>query len=908
MAEQYVYTRSKSKQGNFSGFTCRTEGIVGTVQKEIQALALKERQVRNGSGGYVPLWEKRVLSGGHDRVILQQTVYTAETDRVTQTSSGYVLDLTEELLNRPLAWGGLSYEVQDGEPISLAPQAITLRPLSEVLACCSMSGGQLLQLVKGCFDARQTGSMVLIETDFSGKNAPETGMQLLLWIYCFLPYAMRRELNCTSCFDGDLNGGCHLGLIPAALSSDSGFRRGFLAGGGLLFSGGEVRYDAAVCRTHYSLQGGSYSRWLSLMIGYALNPEKVRPQQLQNGIEGVYRSFDTMIRSLPAQDHCSPNYYDALSWNLFRQGMRPSRKPLPTTRDLTYFEDFMAFGSWPEVIDSLGDILDALKLLYAAPASVQMIRILTKMLRLDGAEGRLEEAWELLSAMLARDMEAVEADESSAVSARYIRLMTSDGMEKSEALQALSRVFFPEACSAERTEEYEALWKQLGTDRSPEEGLRRCNDWMSSYVNVCLNADELIDCAGTVIDELDGFVPRRMERALDCLLGAQETRCYYTRMEILPNHLTACFKKISDVWSWASELYRPVIERYYTRLLTLLLREYARCWSGRSTLSTVCSLAETFRREAWYIQGKSYIRELILTQCADICEYDWEQLKQQFRLEDSAILQRLWRVLDLLDEFEPEDDLKNQLTRQISRYILHRVPAYVNDNWIVCEVRERPDLRREGYYLELLTLRDFLQGSEQSLERLQVCIKRNHVSTELMKDMLKFLYRVFQQGGLSRLESVALEGIFIAVRDRLKVTQLDVFRTVCEIRGGNALLQLLEQWPAAAPVQPAASRQAKLAEANRRKGAYPWLKTNQNLMDALLRLSQDKKTLRQAAGTNETWYLAFAEAVDALAPPGSKVRPTAIRINEQLLALQEEQAGLKIRMQCSARKRRLLSE
>ena len=908
MAEQYVYTRSKSKQGNFSGFTCRTEGIVGTVQREVQTLAMKECRIKNDRNGYVPVWEKRVLSGGYDRVILQQTVYTAKADRFTQTSSGYVLDLNEELLNHPLAWGGLSYEVQDGEPISLAPQAISLRPLSEVLAFYNMSGARLLQLIKGCFDVKRSGSMVLIETDFSQKNASDMGMQLLLWIYCFLPNAMRRELNCSSCFDGDLNGGCHLGLIPARLLEDSGFRRGFLAGGGLLYSGGEVECDPAVCRSYYSGKDGSYSRWLSLMIDYALNPGKIRPQKLQSGIDAVYRGFDIMIRSLPAQDRCSPNYYDALSWNLFRQGMEPTKKPLPTARDLTYFEDFMAFGSWPEVIDSLPDILDALALLYNTPASEQIIRLLTKILQLDGAGDKLDDAWELLSAILARDMEAVGADESSSVSARYLRLMESAGMERSKALQALSRVFFPDAVRNGKTEAYTALWKQIGTNRSAGEGLRRCSDWMSSYVNVCLNADELIDCAGTVIDELDGFVPRHLEQALDCLLGAQETRCYYARLEILPAHLTACFKKISNVWSRGPELYRQVIEHYYTQLRTLLLREYARCWSGRSTLSTVCSLANAFRREAWYIQGKSYIRELILTQCADICEYDWDQLKQQFRHEDSAILQRLWQVLDLLDEFVPEVDLKNLLTRQICRYILHSVPAYVNDNWIVCEVRERPDLRREGYYLELLALREFLQGSEQTLERLQVCIKRNHVSTELMKDMLKFLYRVFQQGGLSRLEPVAAEGIYIAVRDRLKITQLDVFRTICEIRGGNALLQMLGQWPAAAPAQPASSRQAKLAEANRRKGTYPWLKTNQNLMDALFRLSQDKKTLRQAAGSNETWYLAFAEAVDALAPPGSKVRPTAIRINEQLLALQEEHAGLKIRMQCSARKRRLLSE
>lgn len=912
MTEQYVYTRARSEHGSTSGFTYRTEGIVGAVQKEVQALTYAEHEVRDYGGEYIPVWEKLALSGRQGKVILQKTLRKRTAEGVVQRASGYVLDFEEQLLVRPDRWNGLVYPMQRGESNLQSGKPEKLAPLAQVLAYFNMNREQFLRLVKSCFDAKLCGTVSLIAVDYSRRGAAEQGLQLLLWIYCFLPYAMRRELNGTTCFESSWNSRYHLGLIPTALLSESDGRlgagaRSLFPNGGALFYNGQLEYTDNTRRMRFADRGGIYSQWLAAAIRQVMDADADGVQRVLAKVDGVYGQFDQMIGSLPEEDHFSPNYYDALCWNQLRLGVEKGRR-LPNRGDLTYFEDFLAFGSWPEVLDAVSDMLDALERIYATPASPQLIRLITKILLLDGAEQELDRAKELLAAILSKDMESAEIGESSSVSARYMQVMTANGLDRGTALQILSRVFFPEAFSAPAKVAESGLWENVGTSRLAEEGLRRCNDWMSSYVNVCLNTDELIDCGETVISELNGFSAKLLEQALDCLLGAQETRCYYAKLEILPSHLTLCFRCIEAAWDQTPEPYRIAAERYYGKLLKLLIREYVTCWSGQSSLRRICDLAEAFRRENWQKKYRGELRELVLAHCADMGEYEWERLKSSLSKEDGGILQRLWQVLDLLEEMDADADLENRLARQVFRYILHSVPSYVNDNWLVCEVRDRPELAPEGYYLELLTLRDFLQGSEQTLERLQQCIKKNHVPDQLMKDMMKFLYRSFQQGGMMHLDLAAVEGVFIASRERLKATQLEVFRTVCRVRGGRALIQLLEYWPAAAVAKGLKPRQQRKAESLRRRGAYPWLKTNQDLMEALLRLSQDKETLSQAAADNETFYLELAESVNSLAPVGTVARPYAIRIMEQLLALQENNAGLKIKMMCSARKRLLLAE
>ncbi len=908
MAEQYVYTRAQSERGTASGFTCRTEGVVGAVQKEIQSLALTDHTIRDFAGEFLPVWEKLALSGRQDKVILQLTRQKRTAEGIIQTSSGYVLDLKEELLVHPAAWGGLDYQIQP-EQLSLAPVAVPLKPLDLVLEFFQITPEQFLQLLKSCFDAKVSGTVTLIGVDFSRTEAIPMGNQLMLWIFSLLPHALRRELNYTTCYQGPWNSGYHLGLVASSLLEQSGgqvtgFYRSILGQGGTIFYRGQVDLDQNAPHMGYPAENSIYSQWLEAAIHQARFPGKVRAEQILANVDAVYRGFDRMIYSLPEEDRFRSNYYDALCWNLMQRG-GAQRKGGVDRHDLACFEDLLAFGSWPSVIDSLEGMLDALEQSSAGPASPQLIRLMTKMVLLDGAEGTLGRARELLSAFLARDMEAADMGESSAISARYLQLMTDSGMERSAALHFLGRVFFPDSVPPEADP---ALWDRIGTSRLAKEGLRRCNDWMIGYVNVCLNAEELIECADTVLRELNGMTNPLLEQAMDCLLGAQETRSYYAKLEILPAHLQTCVQCISGAWTRAPEAHRLVAERYYNRLLKLLCRQYISYWTGRNDLCALCNLANSVPQNSWTGPEHSYLRELALAQCADICEYDWEKLKLQLNGEDSAILQRLWQVMDFLEALQLHLELRNQLTRQVCRYVLHRVPAYVNDDWIVCEVREREDLRREGYYLELLTIRTFLQGKEQTLERLQYCIKLHHLPGELMNDMTKFLYRVFHQGGMSRLSLPAIEGFYIASRERLKISQLEVFRAVCRVRGGDALIELLHCWPTAPMAENLSVRQQKHTQALRREAAYPWLKTNQSLMDALARLSQDHETLTLAARGSETFYMDLAQAIEDLAPVGTKARPLAVKICTSLLTRQEAGAGVKIRMLCNSRKRRLQAE
>ncbi len=904
MAEQYVYVRGNPERGNINGFTCRTAGVVGAVQREISTLTSSTGHVKNVLGEYIPIWEKVTLSGKQDKVILQRTEQFYTADGLLRRASGYVLDLGEALLTHPTAWLGLSYHIQP-EQLSLAPNVVELLPLPQVLTYYQISQQQLLQLLKSCFDARLNDRITLIAVDYTTKEDVSMGDQLLLWIYSLLPFTLRRELNCTTCYEGKWGTRYHLGLVPMQVLEAGKKSRGIPGDVGTIFYRGRIEYNPGTERSDADLPDGIFIQWLRTLIAQLVEPDRQHPGQLLQKLDGIYRRFDRMISSLPEEDRFKPQYHDALCWSFARQGQ--SGKVGPFTREeLNYFEDLLAFGSWPEVLELLEGGLDALECSISGPASSQVIRLLTKLILLDAPDATLHRAREMLSACLARDMEAAEIGESSAVSARYMDLMVGVGMERAVALQYLGCTFFPSEFPSVLAESRPTLWENLGTSRLPREGLRRCNDWMSSYVNVCLNAEELVDCADTVIRELEGLSIKLLEQALDCLLGAQETRCYYAKLEVLPAHLALCTQCRNDVWKHRNGSGQAVLEHYYDRLLQLLCRQYVSYWTGRNTLTAVCGLSANLNR--WDPLSSTYLRELALSQCADICEYDWEKLKEQLDTEQSDLLEKLYQALELLEQLGGNEELRNQLCRQVCRYLLHRVPDYINADWLVSQVREQTQLNREGYYLELLTVRDFLQGKEQTLERLQLCIKARHLPAEFMNDMMKFLYRVFQQGGLPHLSPMAVEGFYIANRDRLKVSQLDVFRAICRVRGGKAFLSLLHCWPTSPLQTDLSPRQRKAAVAAQRTGAYAWLKVTPSLMEALDRLSQDQETLTLAARENPAFYLQLADAIDAMVPVGTRARPTAATICQRLLTLQEQDASLKTRMICSTRRRRLTSE
>ncbi len=920
MVDQYIYTRiERPARGMGQGFLGRTDGIGGAVQKGVQALTNLEYSAGDGEGNCFPVWMKAALPGYGEKVVFQQVGKARTENGIVSLYHGYVLDQSEEIFEHPELWGGFPFcaspaaipatlERREKPPLREEPVV----PLGRVLDYFQLSTTGFIRLVRSCFDAKRSGELVLVAVDYSRPEARRMGLQLLIWLYRFLPIALRRSVDCTTCIAEGGKERCTVGLIPAdRVSPRDGRpaperRRGLHSGGCILFADGKVERTAGNSGKEPS--GSLFGQWLDALAAWTVKQPVRQAERTMATLNRVYRRFDTMIASLPEGDRCKLNYYDALCWyHLMFDGDEAGRR-VPARSDLTCFEDLLAFGSWPEVVRSVGKMLDALESLYVTPASAQLIRLMTKIVRLDGADENLSRAREMMCAFLSRDMETAEIGESSAVSAKYIQLMATGGMTKAEALELLERSFFPAEFEAPGEVDCAAIWRRAGTSRLKSEGERRCVDWVSGYVNVCLTVDELIDSADTVMRELDGFRPDLLSRVLDCLLGAQETRCYYAKLEILPGHLTACCRCISQVRRHVPEDYWEAAERYYTRLFMQLCREYLLYWEGKHTLTGICDLMAEFQKEGRRRSEDGLLKELIVAQCSGICEYDWETLKEQMGKEDGGILQRLWRILDHLDDYWTGDDLGDRLCSQVCRYLLHGLPAYVDDEWLAAQVEERQGLKRAGYYLELLTLREFLSGREQSLAHLQFCIRLYHVPAEPMQDMMKFLFRVFQRGGLRRLDLLALQGIYTAGRKRLRASQLEVFHAVCQVRGGGALIELLGYWPSAGPAEELTGRRLKRNEAKRRRGAVSWLKTDERLMRTLEQLSLEKEFLRRTAAGTENFILSLMEEINQLAPVGTKARAAAVRINRNLLELLDEESGFATRVLCGSRKRKLLAE
>jgi hypothetical protein len=819
----------------------------------------------------------------------------------------------------PEQWGGFPFwrggtEVPKQLSTLAAPdlKKRPMLPLGQTLRHFGMDTSGFVRLIRSCFDAEQSGELVLIAMDPQKEGAEEMALQLLGWLFRFLPMAMRRRVDCTTCLGQGWTGHAVVGFVPleriqvkdGKLTVSGGLG---LAGGGTLFARGRVE-RLGNKPTRPTVAGSLYGQWLESLVAWVEKRPAAQAERGMRALNQVYLRFDDMIASLPEGERCKLNYYDALCWNYLMSAGDETAKRVPARGDLAYFEDLLAFGSWPEVVRSVGKMLDALESLYVAPASARLIRLMTKIVQLDGVEEDLSRAQELLTVFLSRDMEVAEIGESSAVSAKYLQLMASGGMSRAEALEYLERSFFPDKFPVSPELRSPQLWHRLGTSRLSTEGARRCSDWVGSYANLALNAEELMECPEIILRELDGFQPELLSLTLDALLGAQEARCYYAKLEILPTHLTTCCRCISQVRETLPKDYWAVAERYYTKLFLQLGREYLAYWRGNYTLVGICDLMTEFRREGRGRNEDGLMKELIVAQCNAICEYDWDTLKECMGKENEEILQRLWQVLDQLEEFWLGGDLGEQLCSQICRYVLHALPPYVNDHWLVAQTEVRQGLPRRGYYLELLALREFLGSSEQSLEQLQRCIRVYHVPGGAMQDMMKVLYRLFGRGGLERLELVALQGIYVASAKRLKASQLEVFRAVCQVRGGAALLTLLENWPSAPVAEEVTGFRRKRVEGKRRGGAYSWLKTDENLLSALEQLSRDKAVLMKAAEGTENFFFRLMEEVNQLAPVGTCGRKTAVQINTNLLELLEKKSGFATRVLCGSRKRTLLAE
>lgn len=921
MVDQYIYTRMERPGRNVGrGFVNRTDGIVGAVQQGVRALTNFEYGLRDGKGNYLPVWMKAALQGRREKIVFQQAVKEYTEGGTVSLYHGYVLDQTEAIFEHPEQWGGLQFcrgveDIPEKLERRGAPplRKEKLSPFGEVLNYFQLTTTNFVRLIRSCFDAKRNEELVLVAVDYNRPEAQRMALQLLIWLFRFLPMAMRRSVDCTTCIAQEGKERCAVGLVPtSSVSVRDGHlvlnrKKGFLTGGSILFADGKVERTSGK-PNRAAATGSLFGQWMDALASWVVKQPTQQAERAMTALNQVYRRFDAMIVSLPEEDRCKLNYYDALCWNHLMFDRDEAGKRVPARSDLAYFEDLLVFGRWPEVVQSVGKMLDALESMYVTPASAQLIRLMTKIVRLDGVDENLSRAGEMMCAFLSRDMETAEIGESSAVSAKYLQLMASGGMTKAEALELLEQSFFPDEFETAGEVDCAAIWNRAGTSRLKSEGYRRCIDWVSSYVNVCMNVDELIDSADTVMRELDGFRPEMLSWVLDCLLSAQETRCYYAKLEILPAHLTACCHCISRVRGHVPKDYWEVAESYYTKLFVQLCQEYLSYWEGKHTLIGICDLMAEFRREGWRRNEDSLLKELIVAQCNGICEYDWETLKAQMSKEGSDILQRLWRILDQLEDFWGEDDLEDRLCGQVCRYLLHALPEYVNDEWVVCQVEERQNLKRSGYYLEMLALREFLGDNEQSLEQLQFCIRLYHVPTEPMRDMMKFLFRVFQRGGLRRLELVALQGIYTASSKRLKVSQLEVFHIVCQVWGGNALIELLSHWPSAEPARGLSGRRLKRVEAKRRQGSYSWLKTDESLMKTLERLSLEREFLIEVAARAENFFLRLMEEVNQLAPVGTAARASALRINENLLDILEKESGFAIRVLCGSKKRKLLAE
>lgn len=881
-----------------------TSGISRATQE-----ALREMAMENASGSSPssdPVLIKRRLTEQGARVAFQRFWMTHEGPR----AYGYVAEGRDKLFSRPACWGtllqsSLEDELEPVEEVKTRPRP--MMALKTLLNHCELPVESFIRLVCRTFDALEGKEVVLVAMDEGRRDCRMLSEQLIHWVYCLLPYAMRRRADFTTRFDHGIPDRYVLGLVPRHRIATGGSRvglltrKGYFSGGGwLYYKGEEIPMGRRTNRKGFAQSDLLYRRWLSSMIRGLYGLDAMEATKALEQMDRVYAAYDELIRHADPGRDCDPRLYGALCWSRFYRGRKG--RELPFREVCGLFEDLLTFGPCPMVKEAAREMLDTFECEYAPPAQEEMIGLLAGILIL-GGEGLTERARELLCAFMARDMETELNGESSAVTAHYLRVLERSGVDRRVGIELLERVFFPGEFPLSSELEELASWEGVGVSRTPREGMRRCSDWVSGYANVCTSGSELIRCGSAILRELEGVEPRRMEVILKALLRAQETRFHYARFEVAPADLVECLRLSRQVEEGAGRSCPKEAKNYYLMLYHQLSRNLEEYLEDRCSLDTILSLWEAFRNERGDLPWSTLTR-LAQVQSGCLGRMGWDALKTALNGEGPDVLDRLWQALEVLDRVELPQEHKDQVTHQVCRWLLHSLPEFFEEDWILNQVREVPELDRGGYYQELLALRDFLRYQSRTTGELENVVRRYGLSHVGAKDLMKVVFRLYRRGSLKEMDLAAIQGIYVIVGGRMKVTQLETLGLIADRSGLRGLAELLDQFPSASFFGGMSKRKRK----EPREGRYRWLTLDRRFMETLARFCEEERRIKALSlGDGEALW-ALMEAIDRLSPVGTVHRGAAVRANRNLCRIWAQDVTFMQRLASKSRRKRMLAE
>lgn len=907
MIEQYIYTRvdGGSAQKDYGhGLAATTEGIVGELKSDVSTIARYSNTTVDGEGRRVKVFEKRNLGTGNFAAFQQSVrfaersaagdledgderlLYYSSTNRPQFLSHGYVCDIYDEAgtMLDPDRWFALKfvdYNTNLKEPElaateCLPPAATPLEPLPEVLEKAGLPLESFVTAVRACFDTENQDTIELIELDFTRPDAQELGGQILRWIFHFLPFAMRRQADFSSCYDTGCGG--HefaIAMIPSAmLIKERNGRISFKsmpssAKYGYIFADGRVMHQKLSGRVDFDTSGSLYAAWLEQVIRRVYELPTDRGLELLRTLDKIYSTFDGLIRALPGKEQCGTELYDALCFAYLRTGFYRGEHIPEADREVMdkaapvadFVETLLSFEDADTLRPLVPDILDLICEDAARGYDERLVKLLC-LLRTKLADG--PEVREVLDIWLARLIDSSDSATLREALDGYFAV-TGEG----ERIPALERVFFPQVGTPRR-------WEIAGISWDKEAGEARARLWINGVVTEKDRWSAYLEQTKQVFETLATFAPANLAALVDRQLIPPMDAPSGDFSDM--GALILCEDSLLRAFSGNAPV-REKIEGFYDLIYDQLMRLCVNKIDdlGREPQKVIACLGQiraAFKDAAGIEKGRFYLRELLNEALNEWLNATKEQINGQQKekptyLEDEPELHR-HMAAELVYAYKAGAD--QELIRS----------AYMLTCWFLC--KDSFSYRTREWYLNeidgvmwfrnklnativgtptIAAVAEYLNSARMDYPTfLSVCGEFGQERESESLQVLKLLLELYDNGELPELESELL--VYYAVcRDRRAAPEqrgrafIRCFERVLEQKGGRGLIKLLNDFPNAEeqieedPKEEETGRfnigklmdfSKKLSKRSepeepeeyvRRDGLYPWMQTDEELLRSL---------------------------------------------------------------------------
>lgn len=952
MIDQYIYTRldsGGSKRDYGHGLAATTSGITGELPADISAISRYSNTTVDGQGKRVKIFEKRNLGTGHFAAFQQSVrfaersaagdlpegderlLYYSSTNRPQFLSHGYVCDIYDAsgAMLDPDRWFSLpfvDYNVNLKQPVlgqleQLPPPGEPLEPLAEVLEKAGLSLDSFITAVRASFDTENRDTIALIALDFTRPDAQQLGAQLLRWLFHFLPFAMRRQADFSTCYDTGCGGhDFALALIPTAmLVQERGGRITFKgmpssAKYGYIFANGRCVHQKLSDRPDFDASGSLYALWLEQVIRLVYGQPREAGLQTLSLLDQIYAAFDTMICSQSDKTQCKTDYYDALCWAYLRNTLYhgghivqadDAVSALPDQAQL-YVEALLSFEDKSVLRELVPNILDAACTAASDGYDPAWLKLIC---RLRNEVARTPEVKEVLHIYLAKLFDAADKAKLRPALDTYFRLTAPDGGASDGRLAVLERLFFPDGVRSEKR------WTLAGTSNTQEMGEKRAALWIGSAVTERTSYRVYMEQVRQALETAAGFAPEHLAVLLDkeLLPAINVTSGAFSDVAALVDCLDslkrtfeqapAVFEKINDFYSITL---RDPLLHYCNQHVEQLgakpeqiiprLKEIRGAFEPALRVGDGADLAKDFLNDSltkWREAAQAQItaKARRFTYLPDDPELHRSMVSELMEAHKLGVAQR-----DVV--------LAYQLTFEFlfSGSYTHRTRSWFGEALEIFDQIYKAQWEVSNTAYSKMTVvyatGSYLKSERQNYETFERIYKGYR--SEVLDASIRMLIELVDRGELSSLDAEMLAYCVVrsgqnAAEPQKEQTLAKGLAWILDQKGPRALVGLLNRYPGAekrsdepaeeapedaAPFGKLLKLSKKLAkrpaedaqEYSPRPGRYPWMETNAALFTALEGAVKSMRALLQTEmERDELLCPDLIASVFALAPPESQL-------------------------------------